>query len=589
MSKSSLSKICLLLLPILAAPLLYGGEKRLISAGWDSPTSRQFRDSARKLEADIPYDGMIIRVYGKDDEGNTIDGRYLWQEKPFQKRWFQEAIDDLKAAQPQKLIHNFLTTCVTPGNLAWTDDEGWNAVAQNMGILAWIAKEGGLKGIALDPESYRFHQFEYFPDIGPTFEETAALARKRGHQVMAAIGTEYSDITLLAYWFFSLVSREADSGRPLQILPRAQYGLAPAFFSGMLEALPATATIIDGVEHAYHYNSLLDFQRAYAMIKDTHSPLVSLVPAELREKYARQVHVGFGIYLDGHVMDRTSNFHVGGPGDAPRLNGLKRNIASALAVADSYVWTWGEQSRWWDSLRDDQWTRDKANERQGKGRHWNEAFPGMTQAIIDGQHEAASLTSKNYPKPDDKPASGIVTKNLVKNPSFSEPRKGASPKAADDPTDWINAEILPAHYSGWQRKNSAGFLEVDKTVGFDDRFSARAQGVREGSFIQKINVTPGTRYRISARARVKGNGIPLVQLLWRNQQSKGMIKSPFNKMIPFIEPANPKEHEWLAAEGEVTVPENASILLLCLGISQQRSYEDTVWFDNISVFQLQDR
>ena len=113
-------------------------------------------------------------------------------------------MQDLKASRSETLTDNFVRICTCPGNLDWFDDEGWAAVAENMKTMAWLTREGGLKGILFDSEAYfkkyGFDQFAFDKSRGKTFKETWEMARRRGRETLQALADECPDMAILATW-----------------------------------------------------------------------------------------------------------------------------------------------------------------------------------------------------------------------------------------------------------------------------------------------------------------------------------------------------------------------------------------------------
>ena len=98
----------------------------------------------------------------------------------------------------------FVRFNATPGNLAWDDDAGWTALAEKAGHCAWLMKQSGCKGLAIDFESYGAAQFRFDPTQRRTFAEATQLARRRGAQFVQAVAQEYPDAVLLALWLNSI-------------------------------------------------------------------------------------------------------------------------------------------------------------------------------------------------------------------------------------------------------------------------------------------------------------------------------------------------------------------------------------------------
>jgi hypothetical protein len=59
------------------------------------------------------------------------------------------------------------------------------------------------------------------------------MARKRGREIMRAVGREYPTITILAYRLFSdLIPQTRGKGGDKALLGKLGYGLMPSFFNG---------------------------------------------------------------------------------------------------------------------------------------------------------------------------------------------------------------------------------------------------------------------------------------------------------------------------------------------------------------------
>ena len=95
-------------------------------------------------------------------------------------RLVEPALDDLQACRFERFKDNFVRFNATPGNLAWDDDTGWAALAEKAGHCAWLMKQGGGKGLAIDFESYGAAQFRFDP------ARAAPLPKPRNWPVAAA-------------------------------------------------------------------------------------------------------------------------------------------------------------------------------------------------------------------------------------------------------------------------------------------------------------------------------------------------------------------------------------------------------------------
>ena len=119
-----------------AAPL----DKRIIEFGWDVPDTASVRAHIRDMEK-LPFDGCVLRMYGTHD-GEKVDGYTVFRKEAWTRGWFEQCAADLRATEFRTLTDNFLLMWTTPGTPDWFSDDDWRAVCNNIGILAWVAKEG---------------------------------------------------------------------------------------------------------------------------------------------------------------------------------------------------------------------------------------------------------------------------------------------------------------------------------------------------------------------------------------------------------------------------------------------------------------
>ncbi len=371
----------ILLLPILVAALQpepaeaqdARRRKKLIATGWDKADTRRLLENLAEMEQ-RPFDGVVLEATGRREDGKPCRLRWAFLNEQWKPAWFQPCIDDLRACKFKRFTDNFIQLNANPGNVDWFDDAGWESIVAHWRIAAWVAKESGCRGILFDPEPYtRPHaQFSYAAQPQRdrhTFEEYYAKARRRGRQVMQAVGEEYGEITVFCYFINSICAAATGQADPRRVLARSGYGLYPAFIDGWLDAVPPTVTLVDGCESAYLYNSQQQYLEAAVLIKGACQELVS---PENRAKYRAQVQVSFGLYLDAYWNPKDSEWgrwYVDGRG-ARRVDRLRANVQTALRVADEYVWVYGEKFRWWPT----------PNQRV-RPQTWPGALPGCDQAL----------------------------------------------------------------------------------------------------------------------------------------------------------------------------------------------------------------
>jgi hypothetical protein len=307
--------------------------KKLIYYGWGSPDTLYVREHWRQME-EMPFDGVGIVIpvdrrawqQGKRDTNNQLAWKIMGK-RAFRIEDFHDAIADLRAPKWRKFTDNFLPVILSAAQstigLNWFDNERWRIVANNFEILARIAAETGVKGLIFDPEHYNYSLFDYSAQRKQLDRPMAAyqeMARQRGREVMRIIATRMPEAVMLSLYLYTY---------PLShTLPKTPYNLLPAFYDGVLEAMPSAATLIDGYESAYPYKEPGQFIAAYRRIQEAGK--ISAVP----DHYRTKVKAGFGLWLD--YRKRADYF-------TPEE--FRRSVGAALQVSDGYVWIYSEGAR----------------------------------------------------------------------------------------------------------------------------------------------------------------------------------------------------------------------------------------------------
>jgi hypothetical protein len=345
------------------------------------------------------------------------------------------------------------------------------------------------------------------------------------------------------------------------VLASQSYGLYPAFIDGWLDAIPPTITLVDACESAYLYNGEQQFLDAAVLIRGACQELVS---PENRAKYRAQVQVGFGIYLDAYWNPKEPKWmpwYIDGKG-GPRVDRLRANVATALRVADEYVWVYGEKFRWWP-------TPNKGVNPQS----WPEALPGCEQALRFARNpvEFARAQIAELQK------AGKLA-NLARNGDFGSDRAVSIDGVADD---WKQGKA-PAGWHTWQEETSKGSFTWDRDVGAAAKGAARAAHVHNGCFIQSHKAAPGERYAIRAVRKLQGKGDAWIRIRWQNPDGKWMAEE-LDKLILCDGPRD----QWDELFGVVDVPEGAGRLVILLGAARQASPEDVAWYDDVQLHRLE--
>jgi len=528
-------------------------RKKFVELGWDIPSTALLRDRGREMEQTTPFDGVMFRVDTKDDQGRKLSSEAIWDGRPWNREWLQEALADLKSCRFARFTDNFVRFNATPGNLDWADDAGWAALADKAGHCAWLMKEGGGKGLAIDFESYGAHQFRFDAARGRAFADTAVLARRRGAQFMQAVARQFPEAVLLTLWMNSINLRAGASERPDTILASSGYGLLPAFIDGMLDAAPPAMVLVDGCENGYCLDSAEEYLRATHEMRSWNGAAIRLVSPANRPRYRQQVQAGFGFYLDMFLNEATNRYYRG-PLNGSRLARLERNLACARDAADEYVWIYGEQCRWWGKPLN-------VPKSVGQGRLWEEAMPGITWAIAYSRDPASAARDEITRLR----VAGTLT-NLGRNADFAQPASRTE-------------GALPADFSAWQdEKTPFGKFAWDAGAGSG---AARATGVRWGCFIQSHAVKPGETYAIQADCLPRGASNPTLVVRWQTAESRWTHESDDRTFV-----FQPREREWRRVFGVVTVPPEVGRLAILLNVTGQVADTDVCWFDNLALYRL---
>lgn len=537
--------------------------KKLIASGWDKPDSERLLKNLTLMEQ-RPFDGVIIAAEGRKDDGKTCRMRTTFSAEPWKRQWFDHTVRNLKACRFTRFTDNFVQVGANPGNVDWFDDAGWRQIVDHWRIAAWVAKQGGLKGLLFDPEPYSRPHAQFSCAAQPerdkhTFDEYAAKARERGRQVMGAVTSEFPDPTLFCYFMNSVCTQATGHRDPNRILQTLTYGLLPAFIDGWLDAAPPAVTFVDGCERAYRFNSVGEYLEAAVGIRGACQELVS---PENRAKYRAQVQVGFGTYLDAYWNPKGSEWdkwYIDGLGGA-RVERLRANVRTALRVADEYVWFWGEKFHWWPTPHP-----------RAKAKSWPEALPGCEDAIRYARDpvEYARRRIAEMTK------AGTLA-NLAVNGAFG------SEKATIGGRDDVWREGgRPAGWGAWQKSDSKGAFTWDRKVGAGAKGSGRAANVTEGCFLQKHAVEPGRRYAVGAVRRLRGRGDALIRVRWQTADET-WTATACDKVILCDGPRD----GWAEGFGVVEAPEGAGRLVILLLVRGQTSEEDVAWFDDVRLYRL---
>ena len=517
-------------------------EKKMVLYGWDTGEAslETVLANADKF-ADTGLDGISLIIKGnragQARRSQTRD--YAFVDPKWSKAEFTKQIGLLKQITVKPgLLHCYLQVDWSQKpRLKWADDEAWERAAHNMGILAWIAKEGNLDGFFIDHEDYQgTKQFGPCPEEGD-YATISRLARKRGAQIVSAMAVENPNLHLVFFWLLSHSTRWiGDPESDLAAIVAQRQDPWPAFVNGMLDALPPQMRLADGNEFGYLFRAdnndyIMDAFRQRQM-------LVQLVAPENRMKFRSNVQVSSGHYLDCYS-------NKGGHWYLPPLNGsrlarLEDNLHQGLACADETVWLFGERR---------QIVKWQGNAERWHGvKTWEEELPGFADVML----------------------------------RLRNPRKWAAEKVAAKRAAGTLVNLLPDEkaFSVWKGADCKGTLAID-TVPDGDLPQLVATGVKKsGCFLAGVpDVTAGQWYFV--RFDVKGETDPRCGIQWQN-------KGAYDWNVPARYPVfTPLKDGWRRGVIVVRVPHGVDRMMLHLSPKHLSSEEKTC-FATVVLYRLDD-
>lgn len=516
-------------------------QTKLIKIGFDSPDASFLKQNAEMIEKALPFDGISITLPRKMKDGklDVEYGHLVFKNERFDPVIIKDWQHDLETAKLEKLKHNFVRMSCANADYSFFDDQAWATVCYNIALVAKSAKKGGLKGICFDIEHYNYGQpplFQYNPDSGQSYADTAAKVRQRGSEVMKAMSEDFPDIIIFTILgSFSINYPALNSANSEKYLENSQYGLSTAFFNGMLDVIPPQAKLLDGDEVAgYSASNAEDF---YHMAKNFTKKSPLLLAPENLVKFQTQCQLAIGVYLDCYLNEK--GFWVIKSPNMNRLPLFRRNLRLALESSGDYAWLYTEQCRW-HPIELPPVVENSMKNSVGKGRLWEEAMPGVSESI-----------------------------RFAVNPElFVRNNKQTTLIYSNDFTDGLG------DIQQWQGGKAKGTIEQKDGT-------AKLTGVKYGSIFKQIPVNPGEIYWIRSTAKTEGDGQASLTFSWQNEKKKFLsplvnIKLAFSEELP---------DGWFGASKVVIVPDKAAFILVhCSTISATGNA--VVYFDNIEIHQI---
>jgi hypothetical protein len=268
-------------------------HSKIVYYGWDSPDTTHLRDHWQEIGALGAFDGIGILVPIDARRKADTDNSLAWQlfsPQSFHISQFAQQIHDLQSASFANLHENLFAVILSSSynqQLSWLHIGRWEQILSNVSVLGQIMAATGVKNLILDPESYSGEMlFNYGAQnaMHPTsFENYALLARSYGQRFARAILAHVPEVHFLSLYGYTAV-QSASIGDP--------YSLLPAFYDGILNALPPGSTFTDGYEQAYSFKYRDEFKGGAGHIHQA----VSL--SRNPEAYRQYVRIGFGLWPD---------------------------------------------------------------------------------------------------------------------------------------------------------------------------------------------------------------------------------------------------------------------------------------------------
>ncbi len=337
--------------------------KKLIDFGWNSPTISMYKEHMAGYE-NGPFDGLSLKISGQAGGG-----------KVFMTDDWSKTGDEAKAAE-KRVISSIKKSMVLTDNflvlygasqMDWFSDADWEKVDSQLRYAVRMAKVAKCKGILWDPEPYKpgknpWKYKEQAKASQYTFGQYYDQIRKRGAQFMNILQEEFPGIIIfslreLSDWqkgspFSGGLLPVTNRENTMKELEDAWWGLHPAFYAGMLDAIQPGTELIDANEEAYYYTSALEFYKIRNTLIDDAK---ALIPPELWAKHSCFSRIGHAIsadYIAGNWLGMSPfPYRLTGQGlmmtPTDRAKWFEHNSYYALQTSDRYAWLYTEDMNWW--------------------------------------------------------------------------------------------------------------------------------------------------------------------------------------------------------------------------------------------------
>ena len=573
-----------------AAELYEAPRKKWIKFGFDDPTPKYLAENIKLIETFLPADGTGINVH----KGAVLpDGKKFHTEwnyfttRRFQKEWYKEDIRYLKMLKATRLKHNFINTNFSAFTKEFDlfNDHFWEVVCNNFSVMAYVAKEGGCKGIRFDLEDYSGQTLWRFdPTRGRTYDEAWKMARKRGQQWMKAITKEFPDIKLFCFFWLDLIMGPASNNSKdlYNALQSSSNAMLVAFINGVYDVLPPEAEIIEGMEASgYGAWNEASYLQLRGRRDNAHKKLLA---PENQRKFREQTSLAIATYTSCYYSTWRPNssysFEKYLKTEKMTYSQLfRRNFTLSVKYSDEYVWTWSDNRKWYPC----KYPHPHMDRLMKVGfkhpDHKKVPGPYMGMAIA-GIEESIKFALDPYGYAEKFLASGKKIKNRLYNGGFESAAVKSTHQAGLAP-DSIVIKKLP-NWETWQPKFSKGTFTLAPGKGINGSNAAELDGVNRGTIHQAVQLKKTASYIVRACCKVEGKVHPGISVSWRDAKGKWCgqlagLTGVFSEDLG---------NGWKRGTIVVTsLHPSAGFLSVCL-YSTAKEKGNKVYFDNVEVFEL---
>jgi hypothetical protein len=325
--------------------------KKLIYYGWDSPDTRYVARRWRDIDQ-MPFDGLGVHVAldpAKPVRGDGCTGNLLgWQvfgRRIAEPERLPQRAKELREPMWGRVRENFLPVAIATRDqdlgFNWFDEGRWGEITRNWEDLIILARNGGCRGILLDPEhydyecelfSYRHHREQR---SAKSFAEYTLQVFRRGRSLGAIIRREFPTITLAFTYGYGLAAEKGPAGNGLA---DARYALLPAFLDGLIRGTGENAQFVDLYEQGHGFTQAGQWEAGLRTnreegLKLTNEPVL----------YGRFFEVGSSVRLDAEAarMRRAGLSRASEPRNVS--SGVCNTLRHAIASSRQYVWLYSER------------------------------------------------------------------------------------------------------------------------------------------------------------------------------------------------------------------------------------------------------